>query len=368
MPLNGVRGHRELALRLIEELGRRPSHAYLFSGPRGTGKALVAAGIVHSILCERSPGENFCCTPEHCPVRIAPAVERIRARANENAPPRCDCCAACVQAAAGAHPDFSHLAKAAGRTDVLIEQVRELIAQLGRRPARAPMRLAIIDDAETLNIPAQNALLKTLEEPPGHAIIFMISASERALLDTVRSRMRPVRFGALSTADLEAILAARGVADPVRAGAIARLARGSAARAIALIGGGEPPMAELIAALADAKSIDFARASAIAQEFFATRDAAAANFELLARVLEEIVCYKLIGTGLAAAPPRTEKAMAAIASRADAPAIAECAAAAVSAIEAVEAMANPRLQAEKFWTIAGRTLGKANGGTANRSV
>ena len=62
--------------------------------------------------------------------------------------------------------------------------------------------MAIIDDAESLNIPAQNALLKTLEEPPGHAIIIMVSASERALLDTVRSRTRTVRFPALELADL----------------------------------------------------------------------------------------------------------------------------------------------------------------------
>ncbi|HVN64418.1 MAG TPA: hypothetical protein VMT58_07255, partial [Candidatus Binataceae bacterium] len=270
MPLTGILGHRELALRLLSELERRPSQAYLFSGPRGVGKSAVAAALVHSIICERSPGENFCCTPENCPVRIAPAVERARARAGEDAPARCDCCAACVQAAAGVHPDFTRIARAADRTDVLIEQVRELISQLGRRPARAPIRLAIIDDAETLNIPAQNALLKTLEEPPGHAIIFMVTASERALLDTIRSRMRTVRFGTLAPADLEAILAAHGVEDADRAAALARLARGSAARAIESISGEEPPMEQLIAALAEAKSLDLVRASAIAQEFFAS--------------------------------------------------------------------------------------------------
>ena len=168
-------------------------------------------------MCERAPGENFCCTVARCPVRIAPQTERTRARAGDADGPRCDCCSACVQIATGVHPDFTYISKPVGRSEVLIDQVRELIARLGIRPSRSPMRVAIIDDAEALGPPAQNALLKTLEEPPGHAIIIMVSASERALLDTVRSRLRTVRFPALGPAELEAILAAHGVTDKARA-------------------------------------------------------------------------------------------------------------------------------------------------------
>ena len=118
---------------------------------------------------------------------------------------------------------------------MLIEQVRELIASSGYA-SRGATRVAIIDDAETLNIPAQNALLKTLEEPPGHAIIFLIAQSERALLDTVRSRMRPVRFGPLAVADSRDTGEAQR-SRPSPRGPIARLARGSAARALALARG-----------------------------------------------------------------------------------------------------------------------------------
>lgn len=64
----------------------------------------------------------------------------------------------------GVHPDFNTIVRQPNRTEVLIEQVRGLISQLGGRPSRGPRRVAIIDDAETLNRPAQNALLKTLEE------------------------------------------------------------------------------------------------------------------------------------------------------------------------------------------------------------
>ncbi len=358
MPLTTLRGHREVANRLLSELRNRPSHAYLFSGPRGIGKSLVATSLVHALMCERSPGENFCCSIGRCPVREAPQTERTRARAGaaDNDTPRCDCCSACVQIATGVHPDFTYVSRPAGRTDVLIEQVRELIVRLGTRPSRGSLRIAIIDDAETLNIPAQNALLKTLEEPPGHAIIIMVTSSERALLDTVRSRTRTVRFPALKIADLEGILASRGVDDKARAGALALLARGSAAHALALAAGETPPIKELLAALSNAKSIDFARAQALAQEFFANRDAAAANFELLARLLEEILCCKLLKTDFAAFPPKDAETMAILAEQVDVDALVKCIDAAVRASEAIEGMANPRLQAENWWTIAHQAM------------
>ncbi len=354
MALQGLYGHRELAERLFAELQTRPSHAYLFSGPRGVGKALVAESLAHGLLCERSQGANFCCTPEHCPVRTA-AAQTTR-RGVSTAPARCDCCAACIQVAARVHPDFNYVAKPPGRTDVLIEQVRDLIAELGIRPSRGERRVAIIDDAETLNPAGQNALLKTLEEPPGHAIIFMITSSERALLDTIRSRMRPVRFGALSVADIGKILAARGVTDRGRAESIARLARGSAARALALVGGDEPPLKELLAALGANKPLDFARAQALAQEFFANRDQAGANFELLARLFEEILSYKLLGADGAPLHGESAASMAALAERMGTEGIVSCLGGAIRAAGAIEEMANPRLQAEQWWIAAGQAI------------
>jgi DNA polymerase III subunit delta' len=354
MALEGLYGHRELTERLFAELETRPSHAYLFSGPRGVGKALVAESLAHGLLCERSPGANFCCTPEHCPVRAAAAQTTRR---GASAPPaRCDCCAACIQVAARVHPDFNYVAKPPGRTDVLIEQVRDLIAELGIRPSRGDRRIAIIDDAETLNPVGQNALLKTLEEPPGHAIIFMITSSERALLDTIRSRMRPVRFGVLSVADIGKILAARGVTDVGRAESIARLARGSAARARALLGGDEPPLKELLSALGASKLLDFPRAQALAQDFFANRDQAAANFELLARLFEEILCYKLLGADAAPLHGEAASLTAALAERMGTDGIVSCLGGAIRAAGAIEEMANPRLQAEQWWISAGRAI------------
>lgn len=354
MSLAGVAGNRELIAGLEGELARRPAHAYLFAGPRGIGKSIVARGIAHNILCERTPGAQFCCNPADCPVRSAAAAPaRGRGAA---AALRCDCCAACVQIALGVHPDYVYVARQPNRSDLLIEQVRDLIERLGVRPARGPRRIVIVDDAETLNLPAQNALLKTLEEPPGHTMIILVTSSERALLDTVRSRMRPVRFGPLSVAEIAAVLQARAKLESERALAIAPLARGSLTRALALAQGEEPPVRELIDALGSARTLDFAGAQAIAQEFFGARDQAVENFELIARLLEEMLCFKLLGTELMAPAPEAAAAMAEIAARSDAAALARVAVAALAAATAIDEMANSKLQAEQFWMGAGQAL------------
>ena len=137
----------------------------------------------------------------------------------------------------------------------------------------------------------------------------MVAESERALLDTVRSRLRLVRFAPLDVGEIEAIVSARAGVDAERAAALARLARGSAGRALKLASGDEPPIRELLDALGGARRLDFARAQALAQEFFASREQAAENFELIARLLEEMLCLKLLRTPPAAAAPEVAETM-----------------------------------------------------------
>jgi DNA polymerase-3 subunit delta' len=356
MPLADVAGNREVIAGFEAELARRPSHAYLFAGPRGVGKSIVARGVAHNVLCERAPGARFCCNLVDCPARMAsPSSGRGRA-STAAAAPRCDCCAACVQIALGVHPDFVYVARQPNRSDLLIEQVRDLIDRLGVRPSRGPRRIAIVDDAETLNLPAQNALLKTLEEPPGYTMMILVASSERALLDTVRSRLCPVRFGPLGVSEIAEVLISRAKLEPERARAIAPLARGSFSRALALAQGEGPPVTELINALDRARVLDFAGAQSLAQDFFGVRDQAAENFELIARLLEEMLCFKLLGSELIAPAPEAAAAMAEIATRSDAAALAQVAVSALAAAMAVDEMANSRLQAEQFWLGAGRAL------------
>src|SRR5260370_8296360 len=347
MPLDGIAGNRELIDGLVGELGRRPSHAYLFSGPPGIGRAAVAAGLAQSLLCERSPGPRSCCMPERCATRTA-AASTGRNRGAARQAPRCDCCASCVQVALGVHPDFTSVARQPNRVEVLIEQVGDVIERVGLRPWRGDRRVGIIDDAETLNLPAQNALLKTLEEPPGHTIIFMVTQSERALLDTVRSRMRPVRFGPLTVGEIAAVLAARAGLDADRANALARLARRSLSHALSLSEGDAPPLKELLQALSSGTLPDFAAAQSLAQDFFASREQAVDNFELIARLLEEMLCFKLLRENPNAPSPEAAKMLTPFAERVDVDTLANLLDAALKSGAAIDAMANSRLQAEQW--------------------
>jgi DNA polymerase III subunit delta' len=351
MALTNLLGHRGLLERLHRELGRGRCQGYLFSGPKGIGKELVAEGLVLSMLCERNGGLDFCCTPDRCPNREEGAGKR-----GKQALAQCDCCAACVQAALRLHPDFDYVALLPKRSFVLIEQVRELIANLGVKPSRAKVRTAIIDDAETLNLAAQNALLKTLEEPPGNAVIFLIAENANALLDTVRSRLRPVHFPTLSVADLTGLLVRKAGIDPARADALARLSRGSAARALTLAGGTQPPAQELLDALKEAGTMDFVQAHGLAERFFATREQALDNFELMARMLEDALCLKLDADGGEAPLPESTGHLAALAEAFSLENILIILDLALRAAAAVDAMANPRLQAEGLWMAAGEAL------------
>jgi hypothetical protein len=125
---------------------------------------------------------------------------------------------------------------------------------------------------------------------------------------------------------------------------------------LALAHGEGPPVRELINALDRARVLDFAGAQSLAQDFFGVRDQAAENFELIARLLEEMICFKLLGSELIAPAPETAAAMSEIATRSDAAALAQVAVSALAAAMAVDEMANSRLQAEQFWLGAGRAL------------
>ena len=349
MPLSNLLGHRELLAGLLRELERGRAQGFLFWGPRGVGKELVAEGLVLSLVCERQRGAEFCCTSDQCPNRRMDGGGSGR---GAKRPAQCDCCPGCVQMAARLHPDFDYVALLPKRSFVLIEQVRELIAHLGVKPTRSRVRTAIVDDAETLNLPAQNALLKTLEEPPGHALIFLIADNPNLLLDTVRSRLRPVHFPALSVGDLTELLMRKAGLDRERAAALARLARGSAARALALAAEEEPPARELLEALTQAGNIDFPKARRLAEQFFATREQARENFELMARLLEEALALKL-GAGRDEGP-RTGLSvqLTALVDGLSLKSILIMLELALRAATAVDAMATSRLQAEGLWIAA----------------
>src|SRR5207237_6080590 len=120
----------------------------------------------------------------------------------------CGACRACVNIERGVHPDVRLVERAADRKDILIEQIVEMQTDLAFRPLEGRARVVIIDDAGEMNEFAQDALLKTLEEPPKHAVIMLITLAPMSLHETIQSRLQPLAFRAVAAEDIAAGLQA----------------------------------------------------------------------------------------------------------------------------------------------------------------
>jgi DNA polymerase-3 subunit delta' len=179
-----------------------PFHAYLLAGPPGSGKAAAARALAAELLAAGAPDS-----------------EDARRR---------------VLADPSPHPDLVWLRPPG--TQHLVEDVRErVIGQVAYRPFEGERRVFVIEDADAMAEESQNALLKTLEEPPAFAHLILVSAEPEALLETVRSRCRAVRFSRLSPQAVEARLEAEHEPTAERS-AVARLSGGDAGRARFLLG------------------------------------------------------------------------------------------------------------------------------------
>jgi DNA polymerase-3 subunit delta' len=148
---------------------------------------------------------------------------------------------------AGTHPDFTVIQKPADRATIPVELFvgdREERMQAGLchaislKPFRGGRKIAVIDDADYLNVEGANCLLKTLEEPPPRSLLILIGTSEQKQLPTIRSRCQTVRFRPFATEELAQLIVAQGIVEsPAEASTLAELANGSLQRARELADG-----------------------------------------------------------------------------------------------------------------------------------
>lgn len=179
----------------------RVYHAYIFAGPEGTGKKTMARTCAQALFCQA----GFSDRP-------------------------CGKCPGCLQFQEG-HPDVYTLSVPEGKTQIPVDSVRELLAALSDKAFSGGMRVVLIDQADRLGLPGQNALLKTLEEPPENTVFILCVTSVNSLLPTVISRSQTVRFSPMDEERLAQELIGRG-ANEADAQWIAQYCEGAMGRAL----------------------------------------------------------------------------------------------------------------------------------------
>jgi DNA polymerase-3 subunit delta' len=203
MRLSDVLGHEQTLNIIRANLeNSRFSGAYLFSGPEGIGKKMIAKIIAQQINCT-GQGERPC----------------------EN-------CSSCLKIRKEEHPDLHIIAN--GQAQIKIEDIREILRQASFRAYEGAVKVFIIDNAHKLNIEAANSLLKVLEEPPKDVLIILITHKPQNIIKTVLSRCKVIKFPPLIREDLEDILVRNYALDKTSAHFLAYYAEGRIGLALRL--------------------------------------------------------------------------------------------------------------------------------------
>jgi len=213
MAASRTRGHVAASAVVASFVASGPPHAVLLAGPASVGKTTLALDLASALLC----------------------------RADDAADRPCGTCRGCRLVVSGNHPDLHRLAPDGAGGQIRIGDpldpepgtIRRLIRELSLLPMEGGARVAVLEHADRINEAAQEALLKTLEEPPAGVTIVLCSDDEERLLPTVRSRCARVRLGTVAGRDIEEVLGELGMADPPTAARLARLADGRPGVAVA---------------------------------------------------------------------------------------------------------------------------------------
>lgn len=180
---------------------RKISHCYVIGGEDGLGKLTLANAFAQTLMCEASAGNP------------------------------CMICHSCRQFLSGNHPDVIYPGHEKPTVFGVEDVRRGIVGSMLVRPYSSEYKIYIVDEAEKLSVQAQNALLKTIEEPPSYGILMLLTTNPAALLDTIRSRSIVLNMRQVDDEDLKAYLRDHGVEEG-RIETIARFAQGNIGKAM----------------------------------------------------------------------------------------------------------------------------------------
>lgn len=265
MPFSHILGQNSAISILQRSLATgRLAHAYLFEGTEGVGKKATALALIEAVFCGKEEG--------------------------------CGACPSCRKIAALQHPDL-HLVEPDGAF-IKIDQIRDLQKDLSYRPFEAPKKACIIDGAERFNQAAGNALLKTLEEPPGNALIILVTAQSSGVLPTILSRCQRLHFQTLPEETIAAYLGRNGI-DGEAARIAASLAGGSMKKALEI--SKETTLSDrkqFLERLTGLSLREITPLFSAAEELAADKDKVMELLELLTSFLRDILLLKGGGDGI----------------------------------------------------------------------
>lgn len=185
MKYSDIFGQEKIVSHLKEAVAqKKTSHAYIFCGEDGSGKRMMAECFARSLVCERGSGEA------------------------------CGECKSCRESMSGNHPDIKYVTHAKPRI-ISVDEIREqLNNDMVIKPYNGGKKVYIIDEAEKLNEQAQNAMLKTIEEPPEYGVVVLLVNNAGTLLPTIRSRCIQLNFKPVSKKTVKEMLVRdHGISD-----------------------------------------------------------------------------------------------------------------------------------------------------------
>lgn len=159
------------------------SHSYIFEGPYGVGKNTFALAVAKLLLCEAKEGDK-----------------------------PCNACKSCYMIDSGTHPDLISIEKDTRVTK--IETIRSnMVKEMDIKPYQSDYKIIVVQSADTITIEGQNAMLKTIEEPPKYGIIILVCENASRMLPTIKSRCITVRFNPLSQEELGTYLSRQPISE-----------------------------------------------------------------------------------------------------------------------------------------------------------